>query len=312
MMPPVTDAVLDVNLALSTMSFLHLPEKQRLALEVGRAEEFVPMTADDFSLRLHRKVQPRLWEPRKLMDRIHLARKAMEMKGIAMVAYESEGYPKLLAAIFDPPFLIFVRGDQGCLGKPGLSVVGSRKASIGGMRSAKEFARDAAAAGETVVSGLAFGIDACAHNGALEAAEGKTAAVLAGGLDAFTPAANSRIGARILDHGGAVLSEYLPGTSPEPWRFVQRNRIVAGLTRATVVIDAPGSSGALITAKFALEEGRDVYIHRVSLDKAGYEQVNRLVEEGAPVIDGYPGVAALEGTNNSVDSGAAKGELAWQ
>ena len=168
------------------------------------------------------------------------------------------------------------------------------------MDAAYHFAEDAALDGCTVVSGLAFGIDACAHQGAL-AAKGKTACVLAGGVDGASPASNKRLAGAILVKGGCMVSEYTPGTPPDKLRFPQRNRIIAGLSDATVVIDAPGNSGALITADFALEAGRDVYIHRVSLSQNGHtgaentgtgkkgfaRLITKYIEAGAPVIDSY-------------------------
>jgi DNA processing protein len=169
------------------------------------------------------------------------------------------------------------------------------------MDAAQTFARDAAAAGCTVVSGLAFGIDACAHNGALSVEGGKTAAVLASGVDVISPMSNRRIGGRILERGGCIVSEYLPGTEAAAWHFVQRNRIVAGLSRGTVVVDAPGPSGALITAKDALNEGRDVYVHQVSVDRNAecpdperFAPVMALVRDGATVISSYEDIAQEE------------------
>jgi DNA processing protein len=167
------------------------------------------------------------------------------------------------------------------------------------MDAAHTLARDAAAAGCTVVSGLAFGIDACAHNGALSVEGGKTAAVLASGVDVISPMSNRRLGGRILERGGCIVSEYLPGQDALAWRFVQRNRIIAGLSRGTVVVDAPGTSGALITAKDALNEGRDVYVHQVSVDRntecpdpERFAPVMALVRDGATVVKTYEDVAA--------------------
>jgi DNA processing protein len=169
------------------------------------------------------------------------------------------------------------------------------------MDAAQTLARDAAAAGCTVVSGLAFGIDACAHNGALSAAGGKTAAVLASGVDVISPMSNRRIGGRILERGGCIVSEYLPSAGAVAWHFVQRNRIIAGLSRGTVVVDAPGKSGALITAKDALNEGRDVYVHQVSLDRNAaspdperFAPLMAMVRDGATVVSSYEDIAAAE------------------
>jgi DNA processing protein len=288
-------------MALQEMSFLTLAEKLLFAGKVERVEDFEAMSPDDFSLALGRKVRARIWQPRTLVNRMRLARRIMEGFAVRALVYGDGAYPELLANIFDPPFVLFVRGDAACLSAPCISVVGTRKPAPEGMEAARSFARDAARAGCTVVSGLAFGIDACAHSGALSAPGGKTAAVLASGVDVISPMSNRRLGGRILERGGCIVSEYLPGAGALAWRFVMRNRIIAGLSRATVVVDAPGKSGALITAKDALNEGRDVYVHRVSVDRDAaspdaerFAPLMAMVRDGAPVVGSYGEIETAE------------------
>jgi DNA processing protein len=177
---------------------------------------------------------------------------------IRCIRRRDRAFPELLAAIHDPPPRLYVRGVASLevLSKPGVAVVGARACSSYGRSVTRSLARDLAAAGLVVMSGLARGIDGEAHRGAL-AAGGMTVAVLGCGIDRDYPAAHAEL-ARRIRQSGLVVSEYAEGTEPAPWRFPARNRIIAGLCRATVVVEARERSGALITADFALEEGRDV------------------------------------------------------
>lgn len=178
---------------------------------------------------------------------------------IGCIRRRSSEFPALLAAIHDPPARLFLRGSASfeLLGRPAVALVGARACSSYGRSVGRALGRDLAAAGLVVVSGLARGIDGEAHRGALDAA-GATVAVLGCGIDRDYPAAHAELARRICDGGGLVVSEYEPGVEPAPWRFPARNRIIAGLCQATVVVEARERSGALITADFALEEGRDV------------------------------------------------------
>jgi len=167
--------------------------------------------------------------------------------------------PPLLRSIHDPPVGLFVRGGAplGLLARPAVAIVGARACSGYGASVARSLGRELAAAGLVVVSGLARGVDGEAHRGALDAG-GLTVAVLGCGVDRDYPAAHAELARRIAETG-LVVSEYAPGVEPAPWRFPARNRIVAGLAAATVVVEARERSGALITADLALEEGREVF-----------------------------------------------------
>ncbi|MDX9957738.1 MAG: DNA-processing protein DprA, partial [Spirochaetia bacterium] len=162
--------------------------------------------------------------------------------------------------------------------------VGTRYPTGNGLKISAGFAREAAAAGIPVVSGLARGIDAAAHRGAL-LGSGPTFAVLGCGIDTVYPRANKELAMRMISGGGGLISEYPPGVTPSRWTFPERNRILAGLCRSTVVVEAPTGSGALITASFALEEGRDVYVAeacRGGLRSAGSDA---LASDGAPAVE---------------------------
>ena len=168
-----------------------------------------------------------------------------------------DAYPSGLADLHDPPGRLYARGSLDALGLQAVAVVGARACSSEGANFARTLARDLAAQGYAIVSGLARGIDAEAHRGALDAG-GATVAVLGCGIDRTYPAAHTDLARRITDGGGVIVSEYEPGVEPAPWRFPARNRIVAALSAAVVVVEARERSGALIVADFALELGREL------------------------------------------------------
>jgi len=189
--------------------------------------------------------------------------------------------PDLLRAIHDPPRRLYVRGqaDPQLLARPAVAIVGARACSPYGAQVARRLGRELAAAGLVVVSGLARGVDAEAHRGALEA-DGVTVAVLGCGIDRDYPAVHARLAEQICERG-LVVSEYESGVEPAPWRFPARNRIIAGLAAATVIVEARERSGALITADFALEEGREVFVVPGEITNALSAGTNRLLQQGA-------------------------------
>jgi len=191
------------------------------------------------------------------------------------------GFPALLRAIHDPPAGIFVRGgsDLEILSRPAVAVVGARASSGYGASVARSLGRELASGGLVVVSGLARGIDAEAHRGALEGVA-PTVAVLGCGIDRDYPAAHAELARRVAE-SGLIISEYAPGVEPAPWRFPARNRIVAGLCAATVVVEARERSGALITADLALEEGREVFAVPGEITSSLSAGTNALLKLGA-------------------------------
>lgn len=188
-----------------------------------------------------------------------------ERLGVQLLTLDDPDYPASLRGIYDPPPVLYVRGTlpahlQGDLDAVrAVAVVGTRRASPFALELSREIARELARAGVVVVSGLALGVDTAAHEGALEAAPGATVAVLGSGVDRPYPAQNARLARRIADGGGAVVSEYRLGTPPRAEHFPGRNRIISGLARGVLVVEGGVTSGALITAEFALEEGRTVF-----------------------------------------------------
>ncbi|TSC75804.1 MAG: DNA processing protein [Parcubacteria group bacterium Gr01-1014_31] len=201
--------------------------------------------------------------------------------GIAMHLMPDPDYPARLRHIPDPPIALFCRGHMRSQ-ELAVAIVGTRRASDYGRQMAGQLAADLAAAGVTVVSGLALGIDTCAHTGATRA-RGRTVAILGGGIDPPTlyPPSNVRLAERIIAEGGAVVSEYLPGTPSLPYRFPLRNRIIAGWGLATVVVEAPMKSGAMITARLSLEYDREVFAVPGRATDPNAEGPNHLIARGA-------------------------------
>src|SRR5262245_60638475 len=201
------------------------------------------------------------------------------------LARGSLGYPPFLAEIHDPPPQLWLRGraEAELLSRASVAIVGARACSSYGRAVARSLARDLAAAGVVVVSGMARGVDGEAHRGALEGG-GPTVAVLGCGIDRDYPAVHAEL-ARRIGETGLVVSEYPPGVEPAPWRFPARNRIISGLSRAVVVVEARERSGALRTVDFALEQGRDVLVVPGEITSSLSAGVNALLRNGAaPVL----------------------------
>ncbi len=192
-------------------------------------------------------------------------------------------YPTLLAELPDAPPLLFVHGDPGVLSLPQLAIVGSRNPTPGGESTARDFARHLAAAGVTVTSGLALGVDGAAHEGALDA-EGVTVAVMGTGLDRVYPARHRDLAHRIAVRG-ALVSEFAPGTPPKGDHFPRRNRIISGLSLGTLVVEAALRSGSLITARLASEQGREVFAIPGSIHNPLARGCHALIRQGAKLVE---------------------------
>jgi DNA processing protein len=219
---------------------------------------------------------------RSFDSRTYLER--LERGGLRWLPRSDPGFPPLLRTVNDAPPGLFVRGEQetGLLSRPAVAIVGARSCSPYGAQVARMLGRELAAAGLVVVSGLARGVDGEAHRGALDAG-GATVAVLGCGVDRDYPAAHAELARRICATG-LVVSEYAPGVEPAPWRFPARNRIISGLAQATVVVEARERSGALITADFALEEGREVLACPGEITSALSSGTNALLRLGAAPV----------------------------
>jgi len=207
-------------------------------------------------------------------------RERLEQQGVELVSRWDSGYPELLTQIHDPPPLLYVRG--GLPGPQSLAVVGARRASDAARSWTERLCAELAGAGVAIVSGLARGIDTAAHRGALRAG-GATFAVLGCGIDVLYPPEN-KVLAQEMERAGGVLSEYPPGAPPLPGHFPGRNRIISGLCRGTLVVEAAPESGSLITADFALEQGREVFAVPGPVYHPNGAGPNRLLKEGAQPV----------------------------
>ena len=223
-------------------------------------------------------------------------RRELSPPGGAVVCRSQDGYPAGLAELHDPPPAVFIRGrlqPADLDGRRLLGIVGSRRASDAGLRLARDLARFAASAGVLVVSGLALGIDAAAHAGALEGG-GPTVGVLGCGVDVVYPRTNAGLFERVVENG-MLVSEYACGVGPAPWRFPARNRLIAAMAEAVLVVEAEARSGALITADHALDLGRDVLAVPGSPAARGAAGTNGLLKAGAGLIEDAADLAAWLG-----------------
>ena len=208
-----------------------------------------------------------------------------EKEKIAIVKKSSQDYPKILREIHNAPKQLYVRGELPDNHEMNFAIVGTRAASEYGKTLASKIAKELAELGFNIVSGLAIGIDTEAHSGALEG-KGKTIAVIGSAINdnSIYPASNLKLAKKIISSDGAVISEYAPGTKSEIWFFPERNRIISGLSRGVLVVEAPEKSGALITARMALEQNRDVFAIPGSIFSKNSAGTNALIKSGAKVV----------------------------
>jgi DNA processing protein len=220
-----------------------------------------------------------------LPDPIREWKRLMDLN-IHLVLYSDKDYPKLLREIPHPPFGIYVRGEATTLDPAkgvAIGIIGTRRATTEGKEVAKKFGQELARAGCTIISGLAFGIDAAGHEGCLDGG-GTTVAVFAGGLDHIYPGSNRTLAEKILTAGGSFVSEYPLGEAPLSYRFIERNRIISGLSQGVLVIEAPDGSGSLATARFALEQNRDVFVVPGSISHPNFKGSHKLIRQGATLV----------------------------
>ncbi len=196
-----------------------------------------------------------------------------------LIFWDSPEYPARLSAIPDAPPVLWIRGDIATLHTPQIAIVGSRNASASGNKIAFDFAQEFAVSGMTVTSGLAGGIDAAAHAGALAAQNGQTIGILGTGVDVMYPARNKPLAEQMLSRG-AIISEFPLGSKAEAWHFPQRNRIISGLSVGILVVEAAENSGSLITARLALEQGRDVFAIPGSIHNPLAKGCHQLIKQG--------------------------------
>ena len=216
-------------------------------------------------------------------DRFEREDRAAEASGVTLVSWDHPNYPEPLKQSPDPPPALYLKGDPEVLANPCVALVGSRLCTVYGQNVAQMLGEELATAGLAVVSGLARGIDTAAHRGSLVVLQ-RAVAVLGTGIDVIYPPENRDLAGRIVSSGGAVVSEFPPGTPPLPRNFPARNRVIAGLSWAVVVVEATEKSGALITARFALETGREVFAVPHNLTSRTGIGPNTLIQKGAKLI----------------------------
>jgi DNA processing protein len=271
-------ALRDLN-SLTALSLLP-PWMWRIVAERLRAGEMPRTVLEEFVTR-RKSGQPTV---ATLCDRAASAIRRAAAGGITALTWSDRSYPAALAAIADPPFVLWTRGVVGALDRPAVAMVGSRAASPYGLAVAERLAADLAERGIVVVSGLARGVDSAAHRGAL-AGGGPTIAVLGSGADVIYPPEHASL-ARDIAATGLVLSELVPGTPPLKPFFPLRNRIISGLSRAVVVIEAGEKSGSLITARSALDQGRDVLAVPGNVLSSRNRGAHALLRDGAKIVEG--------------------------
>lgn len=219
---------------------------------------------------------------RECLSSVEASLRACEAQSISWATRTDPQYPSALRELHDPPPVVFFRGDSTLLSRRGVGIVGSRKSTEYGRGVASSLARALAHDGITVISGLALGIDGAAHRGALDA-NGSTVAVLGSGADQLTPVAHRSLGSRIVERG-LVVSEFPPGTPARAAHFPRRNRLIAALSVAVVVVEAADRSGASITAMHALDLGRDVFAVPGPIDAPQSRGANALIRDGAGIV----------------------------
>ncbi|HUX37904.1 MAG TPA: DNA-processing protein DprA [Rectinemataceae bacterium] len=302
---------LATKLAIHRIGFLRPPEKRLLEAAIEAGLDLSSLSFSGLEKIVGRLIRSRDWHPSSLSRAAEADLRFLEARGIRYIALGDPEYPPLLGEIHDPPFGLFVRGSPLPNDRPSLAMVGTRTATGKGLSLAVDIAREAALAGIPVISGLARGIDAASHRGALAARSrdpeaAATLAVLPVGIDSVYPPSHRGLAAAILEKGGSLVSEYPPGEGPRTWRFPERNRIIAGIARATLVVEAPADSGALITANHALDAGRDVWVAGGRLGSPMDAGADRLAAEGAPTLSSLDELLADWGFSFHV--GAEPGE----
>ena len=208
------------------------------------------------------------------------------MNEIKTISIENEKYPESLRQIYDSPKCLYVMGNVDILNAPSIAIVGCREATEYGKKAATYFAYNLAKQNVNIISGLAKGIDSYAHIGALQA-NGKTIAVIGSGLDIIYPKQNEQLAKEIIAKGGAIISEYPLGTRPEKEHFPARNRIISGLSNGVLVVEAKEKSGSLITADFAMEQGKDVYAVPGNINSLNSVGTNNLIKDGSIPVSNF-------------------------
>jgi len=273
-----------LDLIISLLPGLKIHEKISLLNFYNSEEELYAQSRRDIEGLLKHELKV-FWDINEIGEKAGRIDTICEMRSIKWVSFAESGYPPLLREIYDPPPVVFFRGNLPDPEKSLLGMVGTRKPSPDAAEQAYKIGRGVGQAGVSVVSGLALGIDAMSHRGNLSSGV-PGCAVLGSGVDEIYPSANRPLAKKILDSGGAIISEYPPGVRPGKWTFPARNRIISALSRSVLIVQAPQKSGALITAAFALEQGKELWVASCGIKQGAFDNQGtcRLVQDGAEVI----------------------------
>lgn len=210
----------------------------------------------------------------------------MKKEKVNIITIRDKEYPKLLKTIYDYPISLYIKGNAKLLNNPSIGIVGCRNASPYGIKVAQYFSYYLSKEGINIISGLAKGIDSYSHIGAI-CAKGKTIGIIGNGLDIIYPKENQYLYNKILEENGTIVSEYPLGVEPTKMNFPARNRIISGMSKGIIVIEAKKKSGTLITVDFALEQGRDVYVVPGNIDSINSVGTNDLIKQGAKIVTTY-------------------------
>ncbi len=273
-----------LHILISILPGITLRERLHLSEHFSEAEEMAALNSGDISALIGRKLRSRPFEIKTMIPETQRILAYLNEGSTDALWFWDPGYPPQLREIYDPPCLLYVRGNSFTHDVPHVAVVGTRHPSPGGTRSAFLFGASCAREGLPVVSGLALGVDTAVHSGTVKN-KGKTIAVLGNGIDFIYPKSNKKLAAEIIDRGGALVSEFPPGTLPLRYNFPKRNRIISGLSTAVVVIEAPKGSGALITADYALDQGRSLFVHSCCFQSVKGNGSCDLAFDGAGIVD---------------------------
>lgn len=283
---PVASASLAAWLRLEQTAGVGLVSAHRLLQQFGTPEAVFGASREQLLALLKPAQADAVLRPpgAALAARLDAVQAWCDQPGNMLLPLDHDGYPERLRQIAGAPLMLYVKGQVGLLSRPCVAMVGARNASMSGMQNAERMAQALSAAGVTIVSGLALGIDAAAHTGGLRAAGG-TIAVIGTGADRIYPARNAELARRIAAEG-CIVSEYPLGTPPLRDNFPRRNRVISGLARGVLVVEAAAKSGSLITARLAAAQGRDVYAMPGSVHSTLAKGCHRLIrEEGAKLVE---------------------------
>jgi DNA processing protein len=269
-------------LALNTHPKIGSQTIKKLLYHFGESEKIWKMPTSQISLKIDEKIVGYINEVRDKINPDYVVEQLQRLN-IGYLTFRDSDYPSLLKEASDCPAILYIKGSVKALTSNPIGVVGSRKYSNYGQRCAYKFSFDLAKSGLSIISGLALGIDAFAHRAAIDA-NGLTVGVLGCGLDKIYPVSNYNLAKEILESGGAIISEYPLGTTPAKYNFPARNRIVAGLSLGTLVVEAAEKSGALITAYEALDYNREVFAIPANIDSLNSVGSNKLIQAGAKLV----------------------------